>query len=104
VRSDETDHKISIVASYILAYLAEHPEARDGLEGIMDWWLLEQKIRYEMRVVKEALSELVEHRLIIEEKADRRPPVYHVNPERVGEVKELARRPSRNPAGGRTTY
>jgi hypothetical protein len=104
VRSDETDEKISIVASYILAYLAEHPEARDGLEGIMDWWLLEQRIRYETRVVKEALSELVKNRLIIEERADRMPPVYHVNPERVDEVKELTGRPSGSPAGRRRTY
>ena len=33
------------VAKDILAYLAEHPQAMDTLEGIAEWWLMRQHIR-----------------------------------------------------------
>jgi hypothetical protein len=56
----------SRIACDILAYLSRHPHARDTLEGIVEWWLLEQAIRYHTKLVKEALSELVEQGLIME--------------------------------------
>jgi len=43
----------------ILAYLSEHPQAQDTLEGIVEWWLLEQQIKCRTVQVKEALAELV---------------------------------------------
>jgi len=36
----------------ILAYLSEHPDAQDTLEGIAEWWILAQKIRHKTREVK----------------------------------------------------
>ena len=47
------------IAREILAYLAEHPDAQDTLEGIVQWWLLERKIRYQTNIVKEILDDLV---------------------------------------------
>ncbi len=43
----------------ILSYLSEHPDAQDTLEGIIQWWLLERKIKYQKGLVQEALAELV---------------------------------------------
>ena len=43
----------------IMAYLVDHPNARDTLEGIVEWWLLEREIKFETARVKEALSNLV---------------------------------------------
>ncbi|PKN63109.1 MAG: hypothetical protein CVU57_20810 [Deltaproteobacteria bacterium HGW-Deltaproteobacteria-15] len=43
----------------ILAYLADHPEAQDTLEGIVEWWLLERRIIYQTRCVKAVLDELI---------------------------------------------
>lgn len=48
------------IAHEILAYLVEHPEAQDTLEGIVQWWLLERKIKYQEILVKEALTKLVQ--------------------------------------------
>jgi hypothetical protein len=43
----------------ILDYLAAHPGAQDTSEGIVEWWLLEQKIERATPAVKAALSRLV---------------------------------------------
>ena len=53
------------VASEILAYLAHHPQASDTLEGIVEWWLPQQKIEYQTRVVRQALAELVERGFLV---------------------------------------
>jgi hypothetical protein len=49
----------SQIAHEILAYLAEHPDAQDTLEGIVHWWLLERNIKYQMNFVREILDDLV---------------------------------------------
>lgn len=56
----------SEIGREILAYLSDHPQARDTLEGIVEWWLLERKIKYQTKIIKEALSELVDKRLVFE--------------------------------------
>lgn len=43
----------------ILAYLFEHPDAQDTVEGIVEWWLLTQRIKQQTARVKAALRELV---------------------------------------------
>ena len=57
------------IAHEILAYLAEHPEAEDTLDGIVRWWLLEQKIKYQTNMVREAIAELVGEGLLLEYKS-----------------------------------
>ncbi len=53
-------------ASEILEYLLENPGATDTIEGIADWWLIERKIKYHLRLVKTVLADLVKEELIIE--------------------------------------
>jgi hypothetical protein len=59
---------ISQIAAAILAYLAEHPKAQDTLEGIVEWWLLEQEIKRRTAMVQEALTELLAKGLVVERK------------------------------------
>lgn len=54
----------SEIAREILAYLSDHPQANDTLEGIIEWWLLERKIRNQSAAVKEALEGLIEKGLV----------------------------------------
>ena len=56
----------SQVAREILAYLAAHPDAQDTLEGIVEWWLVEQRIVQQTAAVREALAELVAQGLLVE--------------------------------------
>jgi hypothetical protein len=54
------------IANEILGYLVAHPNAQDTLEGIAEWWLLEQRITQQTALVSEALAGLVEEGLVIE--------------------------------------
>jgi len=47
------------IAREILAYLADHPDAGDTLEGIMQWWLMQRRIQNQIVLVEKALNELV---------------------------------------------
>ena len=79
------------IARNVLAYLSEHRDARDTLEGIVEWWLVEQRIIEQTAAVREVLDELVaEGRLLKSEGADARV-FYH--------VKRRARRDDPPPGG-----
>lgn len=73
----------------ILAYLDEHPMARDTWEGIVEWWLLEREIRRQGRKVQQALDRLVEEELLVASEGPDRRLHYRVNPERREEVRLL---------------
>jgi hypothetical protein len=73
----------------ILAYLVDHPEAQDTLEGITEWWLLEQKIKYQTKIVQEALEELVKSGLILTHKSWNSRTHYHINQRKYEEIQEL---------------
>ena len=73
----------------ILAYLAEHNDAQDTLEGIMQWWLLEQEIRFQTERVKEALGLLVQKGLIIERKGADARTWYRLDSTKKDEIEAL---------------
>jgi len=70
------------ISEEILEYLREQPDASDTLEGIMDWWLLSQRIRDEVRKVKEAISILVEQGWLVEIKGNDSRIRYRLSSER----------------------
>jgi hypothetical protein len=66
------------IAHEILAYLTDHPDAQDTLEGVVEWWLLERKIKYHMALVRDVLSGLVAKGFLLESrKGDERNKRYH---------------------------
>lgn len=54
------------MAESILSYLAAHPDAQDTLEGIVEWWLLEERIKEGTALVRGALLALVAEGLVVE--------------------------------------
>ena len=74
----------SQIAQDILRYLVKHPRAEDTLEGIYEWWLLEEDIARRTTEVNEALAELVGEGLVIEGKGSR--PHYRMNRRRYGQI------------------
>jgi hypothetical protein len=81
--------KLSLTAYEILAYLVEHPRAQDTLEGIMQWWLLEQQIKQWIAQAQTALAELVAQGLALERKGKDGQIHYRVNRRRLNEIRAL---------------
>ena len=77
------------IGNEILAYLVDHPNARDTLEGIVEWWLLEQQIKFQTARVKDALSDLVARGLILEKKGSNSQIHYRINQKKYKEIQEL---------------
>jgi len=78
----------------ILAYLAEHPDAQDTLEGIVEWWLLEQRIKRWTARVKEALAELVSRGLVLERQGKDSRILYRINHRKRREIRVLLKQGS----------
>jgi hypothetical protein len=91
------------IASDILAYLVEHPQAQDTLEGIVQWWLVEQRIKQVISEVKSALEELVRQGLVLEHEGADRQARYSINLEKRAQIrarlKQGKRRPRKRPPG-----
>jgi hypothetical protein len=78
------------ISQEILEYLCKHPDASDTLEGITEWWLLNQRINYEMKKVKNAIVELVKVGRLIEihgKDFSIRYRLKPVHPEKLGNLK-----------------
>ncbi|MBI3801945.1 MAG: hypothetical protein HY268_33865 [Deltaproteobacteria bacterium] len=73
----------------ILAYLIEHPRAQDTLEGIVEWWFLEQQIKCRTVQVKEALGELGARGFVLERKGSDGHLLYRVNRRRSKDIRVL---------------
>ena len=83
--TQETAHKI-------LAYLMANPNAQDTLEGILDWWLLQQDFKRNIALVRKALDELIDKKFLLERKGTDRQKYYQVNHEKLNEIATLIER------------
>jgi hypothetical protein len=63
VTSDD-DAVIAEVMQEILAYLCAHPQARDTTEGILQWWLPQDREGLPVSEVREAVERLAAAELI----------------------------------------
>ena len=75
------------IARDILTYLSTHSRAQDTFEGIVEWWLLEQKIKRETPQVQKVLDELVAQELISQRKARDSRTHYRINKRKVKEIR-----------------
>ena len=94
IKPDESSTGKSQIAYEILAYLVDHPEAQDTLEGIVEWWLLEQQITRQTAKVRKALAELVTKGLILERKGKDSRTHYCINRRKYKEIRALLKQQS----------
>jgi hypothetical protein len=91
------------IAADIFAYLLEHPQAQDTLEGIAQWWLMEQRIKQVISEVKSAIEELVHEGLVLEQEGADGQARYRINLENRAQIrarlKQGKRRPGKRPPG-----
>lgn len=77
------------IAQDILGYLSAHTAAQDTLEGIVEWWLLEQKIKRETRQVQKVLDELVAKKFISSRTARDSRTHYRINKRKAREIRAV---------------
>lgn len=54
------DESVNEIAGEILRYLERHPGAKDTVEGVLRWWLVEYRYEVALRKTRQALERLVE--------------------------------------------
>jgi hypothetical protein len=74
------------VAREILAYFISNPNANDTVEGIVEWRLLEQRIRHSVAEAEATLTELVVRKLILARRGADGRIHYRVNPAKEAEI------------------
>jgi hypothetical protein len=79
----------SPIAKEILAFLVEHPQAQDTLEGILQWWLLERGIIRYTAKVQAALAELVSQGLILERQGQDERTHYRINSRKTATIRKI---------------
>ncbi len=89
--SDRHESGKDELALKILAYLDDHPYAGDTLEGIVQWWLLDRKIKNQIKLVNESLVQLLTENFIVEEKKPATGNVYRINPHKQEEIQKILR-------------
>lgn len=73
----------------ILRYLVRHPNAQDTLEGISEWWILEDRIIQKYAEVQEALTFLVGQGFVLEKRIPNAGVFYCLNIEKKRQIEKL---------------
>jgi len=50
----------------LVQYLTEHPQASDTLEGIAEWWIMRQQVKFDIDTLSTVLRELTEIGFLVE--------------------------------------
>lgn len=77
------------VRYHILTYLCDNPNAGDTFEGIVEWWLLHQRIKFETRNISEAVRKLVMEGLILEDEGPDSRITYRINEIREQDIQTI---------------
>ena len=73
-------------AREILRYFIRHPEAKDTVDGIANWWFGSRRAERSVEEVAESLHLLLARGLIIERQATALRPFYQMNPAKRVEI------------------
>jgi DNA-binding PadR family transcriptional regulator len=73
----------------ILAYLLTRPSASDTVEGIVEWWLLQQEVQRQTATIMAALRELVQQGFVLETRKRDGRLHYRLNPAKRKEAQRV---------------
>ena len=74
------ENDVDAIAAEIMAYLNERPLASDSLEGIANWWLVQQAIAKNISLVEQALEQLTSEGKVLKRVNSGKGAVYSLNP------------------------
>jgi Fe2+ or Zn2+ uptake regulation protein len=70
----------------ILGYMLEHPDSCDEAQGIVAWWISEQRLRAGLATVERILDRLAMMGLVVAHQIPRGRTLYSLNKQRKHEV------------------
>lgn len=82
-----TTTEVSRIVFEILSYLSDHPDANDTIEGIAQWWLLEQQVKQQVPLIEKALAELVDKGFVFQQGGSNGRRRYRINRRQLGQIK-----------------
>ena len=71
---------VESVAAEIMGYLQERPMASDSLDGIAQWWLVQQAIVKNINLVEQALEQLANEGKVSKKTNTNSDAIYSLNP------------------------
>jgi hypothetical protein len=78
-----------LIARDILHYLQGHPDAKDTLDGIAQWWLLKEWTERKYFEIEASIARLVSEGLVVERRRPGLPPYYWLIREQQEEISRI---------------
>jgi hypothetical protein len=88
-----------VILRHILAYVLAHPEAKDTVEGIRQWWGLEGRTEPSEDELQKVLKFLVVRGWMTAREVTPTPRIYGVSKERLAEIEVFMRELERQAEG-----
>ncbi|NKE72894.1 hypothetical protein [Candidatus Manganitrophus noduliformans] len=86
MNQDDTGSRQVIIRD-LFRYLVANPDAKDTIEGVLQWWLLKGGTALGVREVQEAVDFLVSKEWLIEREATPSKKIYGMNKSRIKEIR-----------------
>jgi len=71
---------VNSIAAEIMTYLHRRPMASDSLDGITHWWLVEQAIVKNKKLVEQALAHLAHEGKVVKRISSDSEAIYSLDP------------------------
>lgn len=79
-QNDLATNDLNELARRILRYVEKHPQAKDTMKGIAEWWLLQDKITESVEQVSKTITWLVTNDYLVEKQVTGSGALYEINP------------------------
>jgi hypothetical protein len=79
----------SKISREILEYLLHNPDAQDTMDGILQWWLLEQHIKRNAALVRNAISFLIRKDLVLVRQGRDMQTYFRINRDKYQEISKF---------------
>ena len=87
-RPDSEDPSLE-VSLKILRYLDKNPNAADTVDGVLEWWLPKQSMVEQEAVVRRALEQQVQRKLLLTKRLSDSRTHYRLNKDYIEEIRRL---------------
>ena len=71
---------VNSIAAEIMTYLHRRPMASDSLDGITHWWLVEQAVVNNKKLVEQALAHLAHEGKVVKRVSSDSEAIYSLDP------------------------